>query len=181
MGGVQHQRVDARAPPAPRARSFAWSPTPTAAPTRSRPFSSFAASGYCRAFLMSLMVIRPLQLKLVVHQRQLFDAVLVQNAASPPPASCRPAPVIKLSFVMTLPIGWSKFVLKHQVPVGQNADEPPVLVGDGHARDAIAGHDVQRVLHTVLRDKEIGIDDDAAFRPLHLVHFAGLRLDVKLR
>ena len=40
-------------------RSSASGPTPTAAPTRSRPCSSFVASGYWIVFWMSLTVIRP--------------------------------------------------------------------------------------------------------------------------
>ena len=42
------------------ARSNASGPTPTAAPTRSRPCSSFVASGNSIRFRMSLTVIRPL-------------------------------------------------------------------------------------------------------------------------
>ena len=57
--GVDDEHVDLGVDSAP-ARSNASGPTPTAAPTRSRPCSSFVASGNSIRFWMSLTVIRPL-------------------------------------------------------------------------------------------------------------------------
>ena len=56
---VDDEHVARRRRRAPRARSSASGPTPTAAPTRSRPCSSFVACGYSIRFWMSLTVISP--------------------------------------------------------------------------------------------------------------------------
>ena len=63
------------------ARSSASFPTPTAAPTRSRPCSSFVASGYLIRFEMSLTVMSPLSRPSRVDDRQLLDLVAVQDLA----------------------------------------------------------------------------------------------------
>ena len=54
-------------------------PTPTAAPTRSRPKLSLQALGYFLIFSMSLMVISPVRRPLLVHHQELFDAVLMEQ------------------------------------------------------------------------------------------------------
>ena len=61
------------------ARSTASGPTPTAAPTRSRPCGSFVACGNSTRFWMSLTVIRPLSTPSRVDDRQLLDPVPVQE------------------------------------------------------------------------------------------------------
>ena len=73
------------------ARSSASGPTPTAAPTRSRPCGSFVACGNSTRFWMSLTVIRPVSAPVGVDDRQLLDAVPVQQLLGLARASCRPA------------------------------------------------------------------------------------------
>ena len=95
-GGVAVRRVDdehvrrprRRAPPRARARP---GPTPTAAPTRSRPCSSFVACGYSIFFWMSLTVMRPLSRPVAVDDGQLLDLVAVEDLLGLARASCRRA------------------------------------------------------------------------------------------
>ena len=61
------------------ARPLASSPTPTAAPTTSRPPGSLVASGYSSLLAKSLTVIRPAQPACVVDERQLFDLVVPEQ------------------------------------------------------------------------------------------------------
>ncbi|SPF31568.1 hypothetical protein SBA1_100024 [Candidatus Sulfotelmatobacter kueseliae] len=65
---------------------------------------------------------------------------------------------------------------KAQVAVGENADQLSVL-GDGHAGDFVLAHDFERVRDPVGGMHGHRVDDHAAFRALHLVHFVGLLLD----
>ena len=65
---------------------------------------------------------------------------------------------------------------KAQVAIGENPDQFSVF-RDGNAGDAIALHDVERVGNFLLGIDGHGIDDHAAFRALHAVHFFGLPLD----
>ena len=64
-------------------------------------------------------------------------------------------------------------VLKAQVAVGQDAHQLAVL-GDGHAGNLVLLHDFERVGDAVLGADGDGIDDHAAFRALHLIHFQRL-------
>ena len=65
---------------------------------------------------------------------------------------------------------------KAQIAIGENADQLAVL-GDGHARDAIALHQRERVGNFLLGLDGDRVHDHAAFTALHAVHFFGLPLD----
>ena len=79
VGGVDHDQIHAVIDQSPT-RSSRSAPTPTAAPTSSRPWESFAATGKSSFFWMSLTVISPFSRAVVIHQGQLFDAVFLQDA-----------------------------------------------------------------------------------------------------
>ena len=64
-------------------------------------------------------------------------------------------------------------VLEAQVAVGQDAHQLAVL-GDGHAGNLVLFHDFQRVGNAVFGADGDRIDNHAAFRALHLVHFQRL-------
>ena len=66
--------------------------------------------------------------------------------------------------------------LKAQIAIGENAHQLSVL-GDGHAGNFVLAHHFERVGNLGVRRHGDRIDDHAAFRALHLVHFVGLLLD----
>ena len=66
--------------------------------------------------------------------------------------------------------------LEAQVAIGENAHQLAVL-GHRNAGDAVALHDVERVGDLLLGIDGDRIDDHAAFRALHAVHFLGLPVD----
>ncbi len=89
------------------ARSRASEPTPTAAPTCSRPRSSFVASGYWIRFWMSLTVIRPLSLPSASTTGS-FSILLRWRISS---ASARVVPagaVTRLRLVIRAETGWAR-------------------------------------------------------------------------
>ena len=67
--------------------------------------------------------------------------------------------------------------LEAQVPVGQNPDELAAVVDDGHARDLVASHDLQRLGDGLLGPAGDRVDDHARFGALDLVHLGRLGLD----
>ena len=64
-------------------------------------------------------------------------------------------------------------LLEAQVAIGQDSHQFARL-GDGHAGNLVLLHDFQRVGDAVLGTDSDGIDDHAAFRALHLIHFQRL-------
>jgi hypothetical protein len=62
------------------------------------------------------------------------------------------------------------------VPIRQDSHEPATF-HDGYPRYLVAAHELEGVLHLLLRFDRDGVHDHAAFRFLHLVHFEGLPLD----
>ena len=77
-----HCRAPGRPPRASPARRHArWQspPAPIAAATRRRPRPSLQASGCLTRFSMSLTVMSPRSIAVLVHDRQLLDAMLLQD------------------------------------------------------------------------------------------------------
>ena len=69
--------------------------------------------------------------------------------------------------------GQVEAVLEAQVAVGEDAHQL-ALLGDGHAGNLVLFHDFQRIGDPVLGADGDGIDNHAAFRALHLIHFQRL-------
>ena len=67
--------------------------------------------------------------------------------------------------------------LELHVAVGDDAHQLAVLVHDGHAGDAVLGHQGLRVAERLVRREGEGIRDDAVFRTLDQVDLLGLHVD----
>ena len=67
-------------------------------------------------------------------------------------------------------------LFKFHIPVGDDADEPPVRVHDRHAGDAELRHEGVRLLKGVVGAKGEGVRDDAVFGALYHIHLLGLRV-----
>ncbi len=64
-----------------------------------------------------------------------------------------------------------------EVAVRQDPDEPAVLAGDRHARDPVAGHQLERVPNERVRRQRDGLDDHPRLRALDLVDLGHLLCD----
>ena len=116
-----------------------------------------------------------LQHVVVVHYQELFHAVAVQDFLGLLESGAdRNGDQVLLSH--HLRDGHVGAGLKAQVAIGQDADQLAVL-GDRHARDAIAPHDFQRIGNLLVRGDSHRVDDHAALTALDAVHFLGLALD----
>ena len=95
------------------ALSLASWPTPIAAPTRRRPWQSFAAFGKAFAFSMSFIVMSPLStLSLsTIGSFSTFEPMSMLFASS---SVVPTGAVTRWSFVITLEIGWSRLVTKRR-------------------------------------------------------------------
>ncbi len=60
-------------------------------------------------------------------------------------------------------------LLEAQVAVGEDADQVAVVVGDRHARDLVARHDLERLADALLGPHGDRVDDHAGLAALHLV------------
>ena len=116
-----------------------------------------------------------LQVPVFIDDGKLFDAVTAQNLLriGKRGADGRRDEVFLRHHVFD---GLIVVGLKAEIAVGEDADELAVA-GDGHAADAVALHEGDRVAHEILRFEEEGIGDDAVFGALDLVHLLGLFLD----
>ena len=110
-----------------------------------------------------------------IHQRQLFDAVLGQNllGLGQRGAHGRGDEIFAGHHFVN---GAGFIGFKAQIAVGEDAHQLAVF-RDGHAGNAVALHQSQRVCHAVAGRKEKWIGDYAVFRALHLVHLRRLRGD----
>ncbi len=113
-----------------------------------------------------------LQLVLIVHHQQFFHAVLVQDQLGffERGAHGHGDQVFPGHHVAHGNFG-ARF--KAQIAIGEDAHQPLAL-RNGHAGDAVAAHDLERVADGFLRADGDGIDDHAALGAFHLVDFAGL-------
>jgi len=65
---------------------------------------------------------------------------------------------------------------KSHVAVGEDADQPVAVLGDGHARDVVLAHDRFGVADRGVGRQGDGVDDHARLAALDLVHLLGLVL-----
>ena len=121
------------------ARSTASGPTPTAAPTRSRPCASFVAWGNSTRFWMSLTVIRPVMRP--PRRRSAASRCGGGATAAPPRASVVPTGAVTRSLRRHQRGDRLRDVaLEAEVAVREDADEATVVVGDRDAGDVVALH-----------------------------------------
>ncbi len=115
---------------------------------------------------------------ILVHQRQLFYAMLVQDPFGLI-KSCphRTGDQIPRHHILNRLI---EILFENQIAIGQDPHQESVLFRDGHSRDVVTLHDRQGISDAVLGRKINGIDNDAALRTLHLIHFDGLVLDTEI-
>jgi hypothetical protein len=64
--------------------------------------------------------------------------------------------------------------VESQVTVREDADELAVARGDRDARDPVAAHDLLGVADEPIGSERDRVENHAALRTLHLVHFVGL-------
>ena len=158
-------------------RSSASGPTPTAAATRSRPRSSFVASGYASRFEMSLTVMSPFSRpsRSTIGSFSIRCRPRIACASSsvvPTGAVTRPSRVIASAtrVVDGTPKRRSRFV---RIPTSRS-----LVVDDRDPGDAVARHQVEGVADERVRREGDGLDDHPGLRALHLVdlrHLVGDR------
>ena len=149
---------------------------PTAAPTRSRPWSSLEASGYWSDLTKSLRVIRPLQPALLVDQRQLLDLVPGQQRHRVGAGDADRAGDQRhlRHHVADQPAG---IALEPHVAVGDDAEQLQVAIDDRHTRDPVApAHRVGLADRGVRGDGD-RLVDHAGLGPLDHVDLVRLVLD----
>ena len=69
-----------------------------------------------------------------------------------------------------------EIALETEVAIGEDADQARAA-GHRQSRNLVLAHDVERAAQRGLGLDGDRVDDHAAFRPLHLVHFLGLAVD----
>ena len=117
------------APTSAWARSSASGPTPTAAPTRSRPCSSFVASGNSIFFWMSLTVIRPRR-RPSASTTGSFSILLRWRISSASASVVPTGAVTRLREVMSAETGWSTSFSKRRsrlVRIPTSTPSPSVI------------------------------------------------------
>ena len=156
-------------------RRILSSPTPTAAPTRRRPFASLHESGKIELLLDVLVRDEPFEAALAIDDGELLDAVLVQNLLRPLEGDplrggdeiLRGHHLVHLHVVA---------LEEAQVAARENADENAVL-RDGKPRDPEFLHHLSRLAHELIGRQGDGVRDHAALAPLHAVDVLGLLHD----
>ena len=122
---------------------------------------------------------QPLEQAVVVHQRQLFDAMAVQDLLR---FRQRGADMGRDQLFADHVVADRARVVggKAHVAVGENADQHAVLIGDRHAADLILAHQCLGVAQGGIRRQRDRIDDHAAFAALYLVHLGDLLFDAQI-
>ena len=134
----------------------------------------FGRVGILQFFLNVFDRDQALEVVVVVNHQQFFHAVFVQNVLRVfERGSHRDGDEIFLGHHFA--DGNVEAGLKAQIAIGENAHQFSVL-GDGHAGNFVLAHDFERVRNLGVRRHGDRIDDHAAFRALHFVHFVGLLL-----
>ena len=133
------------------ARSSASGPTPTAAPTRSRPALVLRRVRVLDPLLDVLDRDQALQAPVGVDDRQLLDPVAVEDRLRllERRADRRGDEVAEL--VISSRPGCVGVAREAQVAVGEDPDEAALLVGDRDAGDVVALHQLERVGDAVVR------------------------------
>ena len=123
---------------------------------------------------------KSLQVHVLVHQGELFNAVMPQDLLGFFECGTHRSgdQVVLGHHVFD---GLVKIAAFHEthVPVGDDAHQHAVLA-DGHAGDLEPAHDLVGFFHQVVRPQEEGVDDNAVFRTLYPVHLVGLALDAHI-
>jgi len=115
-----------------------------------------------------------LKTPLFVHDGQLFNPVLVQEALGLVHRRAGRHGDQPFARGHHVGDGGLKVLLEAQVAVGQDADQDARRVGDGHARHMVAAHERLGVLELVFGRQREGVADDARLRPFHAVHLLRL-------
>ncbi len=116
---------------------------------------------------------QPLRAAVAVHQRQLFDAMAVQDGLGLFQAGADRGRYQSLTGHV---IGDGLRAGRHEarVTVGQDAHQPAILVGDGDAGDVVMAHQRLGLSQRGVGPQRQRIDDHARFGAFDLVHFLGL-------
>ena len=116
------------------------------------------------------------QMTLFIHQRELLDAMLGQNLARLLVGRAhRRGDQILARHNLVDRAGIVGF--KTEIAVGQNTDQLARLIGNRHAGDAVARHQLFRVGNKVVRAEVERIGNNAVLRALHAVNLLRLLLD----
>jgi hypothetical protein len=124
---------------------------------------------------MSLTVIRPRKWP-CVHDGQLLDLVPVEDALGLVEGRAdRSGDEVTARHQRADRLG--RVGLEPEVAVRKDADQDPVAVGDRDARDAVAGHQLERVGDAGVGREGDRLDDHPRLGALHLVDLRDLVLD----
>ncbi len=141
-----------------------------------------AAGGVLRGIRILLRLLNILdgnqatQMTLFIHQRELLDAMLGQNLARLLVGRAhRRGDQILARHDLVDRAGIVGF--KAEIAVGQNADQLARLIGNRHAGNAVARHQLFRVGNKVVRAEVERIGNNAVLRALHAVNLLRLLLD----
>ena len=136
------------------------------------PASPCRRSGYLIAFWMSLTVIRPFSRKSWSTTRS-FSTLAVCRISRAWSSVVPTGTVNSRSLVITSATGAIDVGLEAQVAVGEDADQAAFLaavLGDRHARDAVAAHQLERLEDPGGGGERDRVDDHAALGALHAIH-----------
>ena len=176
MRGVDDEHVDARRRRAPAARSIASGPTPTAAPTRSRPSASFVACGNWARLEMSLTVISPRR-QPSASTTGSFSILCRWRISSASSSVVPTGAVTRLRAVISAETGCVVSSSKRRsrfVRMPTRRPSPSVI---GHAGDVVAGHQLERGGDGRVGAQRDGLGDHPGLGALHPVDLGDLLLD----
>ena len=140
--------------------------------------ASLAVLGGIRVLQLLLNVLdrdQALEREVFVHHQQFFHAMLVQDGLG---LFQRGAHRNRDQVFLGHDFGNRQVeaILETQVAIGENAHQHAVL-GDRHARDAVARHQRLRGGNRLVRTDRDRVHDHAALTALHAVHFFRLPVD----
>ena len=132
----------------------------------------FGGARILELFLDVLYGDEAFQIEVLVHDEELFDAVLLEDALGllERGANGHGDEI----FLRHHGADRERMILfEAQVAVGKDSGEARAA-GDGQAGDAVLGHDLEGLAEGDVRRDGDGVHDHAAFRTLHAVHFLSL-------
>src|ERR1700735_377607 len=116
-----------------------------------------------------------LQIEIGIYDKQFFDAMQLQDSFGCFESGAH-GNRDEIIFRHHVAHRLIQIALETQIAIRENADQL-LAARYRKARDAVLGHDVERLAHGDFRRDRHRINDHAAFRALHFVYFLDLPLD----